>query len=210
MNFKRSSLIDHIKSKDHRAALETPGLLKDRQKCEDTQHSAEHAAVLIALKSVYWLAVKNIPLSKFKSFIDFQKDVGVNALSGLAKSQGISYDSDYAMNEFLKSLSETIEIDTCEALKDSPFVTVLVDESTYRTVTHRLVIYCKIVNPSALQPSTLYIINVQLDQDTGAAVSAAIYEEMSKRGVNPDKILGLGTDGATAMTGDFSKHFFLI
>lgn len=119
----------------------------------------------------------------------------------MSVSTGISYSSDYATHEFLQALSEVVETETQSTLRDSPYVTVLCDESTDRTVTHRLVLYCQTVNSSTMQPSTLYITNIKLDEGTGAAISAAIYQEMSKRGVDPDKILGLGTDGASAMTG---------
>ena len=42
--------------------------------------SAKEKAALVALRSVYWLVKENIPLSKFQSFITFQKGMGVEDL----------------------------------------------------------------------------------------------------------------------------------
>lgn len=201
-NFKTSTLADHIKSNDHQTALISPSLRSDMQKLQAKHHSAKEKAALVALRSVYWLVKENIPLSKFHSFIAFQKGVGVEDLAALTVSPGVSYVSDYAAHEFLKALSETIESDTKSALQNSPYVTVLADESTDRTITHRLVIYCQIIDIETMTPTTQFLTNIQLDSGTGAAVSSAIYSELEMRGVKAEKIMGLGTDGAAAMTGN--------
>ena len=200
--FKTSSMLDHIRTHDHQMSLAVPNLIEDRERVVKKMFSQKEHAVVVALKSVLWMARENIPLSKFSSFIQFQRSVGVD-LSALAVSPGVSYESDYSVHEFLQALSDVIEEDTVNSLKDSPCVTVLCDESTDRTVTHRLVIYCQIINPTTMQPETRYITNIELPGGTGAAISSALYEEMGKRGVTPDKITGLGTDGASAMTGNY-------
>lgn len=67
-------------------------------------------AVKIALKVVYWMVKENIALVKYKPLIQLLKSVGVTDLDYLAPSEGISYDTDYAVHEFLDALNETVEI----------------------------------------------------------------------------------------------------
>ncbi|XP_060556337.1 uncharacterized protein C17orf113-like [Ruditapes philippinarum] len=197
-NFRTSTFSDHVKSKDHQRSL---AACKDDFKSVMNKHfSAKEEAVLLALKTVYYLVEENIPLSKFKSLVEFQKSVGVSGYNHLSVSDGISYESDYAGHEFLKAVSDTVETHTVQKLQKSPFVTLLCDESTDRTVTHRLVIYCQVLGEDMF-PETLYLCNIRLDEGTGAAISSALYKELEKRGIGPEKIMGLGTDGASAMTG---------
>jgi hypothetical protein len=148
------------------------------------------------------MAKEGIALTKFRSLLNFLKSVGVKDLEMLSVSPGVNYDSDYAAHEFLTCISETIEQETTAVLKDSPCITALADESTDRTVTHRLIIYAQTVNKTSMQPWTMYLTNIELVDGTGAGISEAIYDEFEKRGIPKSKIMGLGTDGAAAMTGE--------
>ena len=200
-NFKTSSLKDHIKSTDHQTALIVPNLQDNLKKSQEKQQSGKDRAVTIALKSIYWIAKEGIALVKFRSLLNFLKSIGVEDLELLSLSPGITYESDYAAHEFLSSLQDAVEQKTNTVLAESPCITALADESTDRTVTHRLVIYAQTVNPISMQPWTMYLTNIELVEGTGAAISAAIFEQFEKRNVPKSKIMGLGSDGASAMTG---------
>lgn len=54
-----------------------------------------------------------------------------------------------------------------------------------------------------MHPSTHYITNIQLDCGTDASIAKEIYDQFAKHGVQPPKIMGLGSDGASVMTGTY-------
>ena len=83
----------------------------------------------------------------------------------------------------------------------SPAVTVLADESTDIAVNKRLVLYAQVSDPQTMKVSTEYVTNVKLTEGTGVAIANEIYTQLSLRGVPPGKIMGLGSDGASVMTG---------
>ena len=53
-----------------------------------------------------------------------------------------------------------------------------------------------------MQVSTEYITNVKITEETGEAIANEIYRQLALGGVEADKIMGLGSDGASVMTGN--------
>ena len=87
-------------------------------------------------------------------------------------------------------------------MSKSPVITVLANESTDITVTKRLTIYAQITNPKNMLPSTEFVTNVKITEGTGAAISGEIIQQLKSFGnSNPRNIMGLGSDGASAMRG---------
>lgn len=87
-------------------------------------------------------------------------------------------------------------------MSKSPVITVLANESTDITVTKRLTIYAQITNPKNMLPSTEFVTNVKITEGTGAAISGKIIQQLKSFEIsNPRNIMGLGSDGASAMTG---------
>ena len=84
---------------------------------------------------------------------------------------------------------------------DSPVITALTDESTDIVVNHRLAINICIVNPFDMQPSTHFLTDVRLLDGKGSSIFAAIDMELETRGIPLKKVYGLGTDGASVMSG---------
>ena len=79
-------------------------------------------------------------------------------------------------------------------------MTVLTDESTDICNHKRLTIYTQIIDEQ-MTPSTHFVTNVELEHGTGQAIADVIIDEFGKRGVSPQKIMSLGSDGASVMTG---------
>ena len=82
----------------------------------------------------------------------------------------------------------------------SPVVTILTDESTDIVVHHKLCISCRIVDPVSLQPSTFFLTDVRLERGTGKAIYDQIQLELKEHNITT-RVMGLGTDGASTMTG---------
>ena len=49
--------------------------------------------------------------------------------------------------------------------------------------------------------STEFVTNVKLGEGTGVAIADEIYTQFASCGVPPNKIMGLGSDGASVMNG---------
>ncbi|XP_069115977.1 zinc finger protein 862-like isoform X2 [Argopecten irradians] len=54
-----------------------------------------------------------------------------------------------------------------------------------------------------MKPSTMFLTNVECTDATGRGLAGEIMKELQSRGVQPGKLLSLGSDGASVMTG---KH----
>lgn len=58
------------------------------------------------------------------------KDLGIPKIACLKVSERVDYESYYAANEILTAISSQIDEDLNEKIQQSPFVTMLADEST--------------------------------------------------------------------------------
>ena len=52
-----------------------------------------------------------------------------------------------------------------------------------------------------MKPSTHYVTNIECTDSTGVGIANEIMSEFHKRGVASEKIMSLGSDGASVMTG---------
>ena len=86
------------------------------------------------------------------------------------------------------------------AFPKSSVVTVLVDESTDIANVKRFDIYTQIISEE-MKPSTHYVTNIKCTDSTGVGIANEIMSEFHKRGVASEKIMSLGSDGASVMTG---------
>ena len=101
----------------------------------------------------------------------------------------------------MDAISSVIDHQVTSQINESPIVTILADESTDITVRHKLCINMRIVNPTTLAPKTLFLTNIRLKDGTGKGMFEAITKELHDRKITLSKVMGLGTDGASAMTG---------
>ena len=110
----------------------------------------------------------------------------------------VNYDSYYTAMDLLTSLTNVIDTNITEKINASSVVTILTDESTDIVVYHKLCISTRIVDPITLQPSTLFLTDIRIDRATGKGMYNEIQKQLRIRNIDC-KIMGLGTDGASAM-----------
>lgn len=203
-NFQMSTLSRHACLKDHQMLVQAPQLRQDMKSVCEKHDNKHEAAVKILFKVLHWVVSEDIPLVKFKSLLDFlhELDKGGHNLSDLRvlKMSNISYDSAYTSSDLLECLANVVEDNLQTELQKSKFVTALADESTDIANNKRLVIYAQLISED-MRPSTRFLTNVQCDDATGKGIANSILAEFSKRGVQPGKIMSLGSDGASVMTG---------
>lgn len=200
-NFKTSTLYRHTTHKDHQRALIAPKEGKNFKQAVNKVLTNEEKGITTALKMVYWLTQEGMPLSKYGSMLRFMKSCETPYLENLKVSDTIDYSSYDTAKGLLEALSNVIDTDTTEKMKDSPVITVLTDESTDIIVHHKLCIKVRIVDPLTLHPSTLFLTDVRLEKATGNGIFSEIKCQLNQRNIAIKKVMGLGTDGASAMTG---------
>ena len=96
--------------------------------------------------------------------------------------------------------SEQVDEEALQQLTESPFIAVLADETTDITTKKRMGLYVKTADKT-LKVKTRFPTNVQLNSGSGQAIADAIEKEMNSRGISPERIIALGSDGASVMTG---------
>ncbi|XP_062573421.1 zinc finger protein 862-like [Saccostrea cucullata] len=199
--FKTSSLNRHENSQDHRDSIQAQSLSKEMNVAVAKMMTDHDSALIKAIKTVHWLAIENLPLSKFESMMDFLKDVGTPNLNFLQVGNRIDYQSYYSANEFLHAISDVIEEKTTENLQKSPFVTIYADESTDICNKKRMTMTARIINPENSRAQTVFLRDIEYENGTGEGLTSEIIKELNLRHISISKVLGFGSDGASVMTG---------
>jgi len=189
-NFRTTTLIRHVNSPDHRAALVAPVASRSLDTAIANVESKEERGILSCLKTVYWLAKECIPLNKFPSLMEHQKAVGAPDLDCLKVGDRINYSSYTSACGMLGAISTFIDNDITEKLKASPVLTIMTDESTDISVHHKLYISARIVDPVTLAPSTHFLADLRITSATGLEIFRAIETHLLERGISIDTVTG--------------------
>ena len=88
------------------------------------------------------------------------------------------------------------EVDTL--VQGSPFVSLLIDESTDISTTENLIIYIKLLNN--FNPETHLLGNVHIPNGQATTVTQIVKDILASRHVDEKKVVGFGSDGASVMT----------
>ena len=204
-NFRHSTLTRHISSVQHKSALEAQSLRCTMQKQTVSLIMAKNDAAIGGLRSVYWLGKEQLPTSKHKSLLNLQKLQGCTFPDELQVGAS-SYTSHTSAEEMQDAIVSVLLETTNEKLTSSPFIAILLDESCDISVTKKLLLYARTVSPG-FDPETLFISNMHIKNGTAKTIHAAVKETLSLRGISLDKVIVVGSDGASVMTG--SKNGFV-
>ena len=199
-NFQNTMFLRHIDTPHHRHAVQIPLELTNKEKFEEKTQSTQDKAIVALLKIIHWMAMEDLPLSKFQSLLSLQQSLGVEDLKILKEHDKLQYDSYFTANELLDSLSKCVEQNIAEKILNSPVITILADESTDISNRKRLVLYIQIIS-NTMATETFYLCNVECTDSTGKGIADAILSELSARAIPLEKVMSLGTDGASVMTG---------
>lgn len=205
-NFQNSTLTRHASLAEHRLCVEAPVQRENLKQLSNKNDSVKDKAMKVLIKSMHWLCAENIPILKFKSFVEFLHELEVPDLAILKKS-AFGYNSDFTASELLDAMAVVAENKLNDQLSHSPVVTVLTDESTDICNSKRLVLYAQLIQD--MKPTTVYINNIECTDATGRGIARTVLDEMHKRHVSSGKIMSLGSDGASVMTGKHNGNFIL-
>ena len=168
----------------------------------NTARTQKTDALISAFRCAYWLAKEGLPLAKYSSLLDFCKLQGCTAISNLESGKNATYQSWQSAEDILQSIVEVIVSDIDKQLKDSQFVSILIDETTDISVTKKMVIYGRTVTNDC-QQKTFFLGNVAFEEPhvNATLIYTRLKAFLVNRGVGVDKVFGFGSDGASIMTG---------
>ncbi|XP_078581210.1 zinc finger protein 862-like [Branchiostoma floridae x Branchiostoma japonicum] len=185
------------KEDDARAAEETGGIAQALKR----QVSLERSAFLGALRAMYWLTKNEIAHStNFPSLLDMMKGLGLTYLAHLNKAGNASYTSDEIMSEMVKVLSDVPRKEILNCIRNSPYFSLMIDETTDVAVTKQLIIYARYLTEKH-KVKTSFLGIVAIDDGKADTIVAAIQAFLTSVDLDINRMAGFGSDGAAVMVG---------
>ena len=123
-------------------------------------------------------------------------------IKSLGVGKNATYRSETTAKDFLNSAATVVREKVQKLLDESPYISILADETTDISVQKKLVVSARLLNPVTCQPSTHFLNDITIRDGTGASVYHAIEAVLIERKIPKFKIMAFGTDGAKAMTGE--------
>ena len=142
-NLQRRALTDHNKSTRHYYAR-TRWLAMNRQCKPIPQHvlcitEVMKAKIVCAMKFMYFIVLNCLPMSCYITMCNFAKDMDFGGLPTV--NDYATYGNAVSGKEFVTAISQHIESKQIEEVRSSPCFSLLLDESTDRTLESHLIVY---------------------------------------------------------------------
>ena len=204
--FQKTTLGRHSKSREHidavrKEAASTSSVSLSTMIRQGIELKKE--AVVCAMRNVYWIATEEIALLKYQSLNELMKMQGCAVTTELNMAKNAQYSSYQIAEEMLEAISLWIEqtVDTTlSTLQSSPFIGVMVDESTDNTTESTMIVYAKTFCDGEVTNHFLESIRIE-EKVTGEHLYKELSSFLETKGITLNKVSGLRTDGARAMTG---------
>ena len=201
-NFRVTDVQKHAQSRDHRLAAEAYAMKKSGvtvtaafTKIIDLREEA----ILAAMMNVYWLAKEDIASIKYNSLNELVKMQGCESIRNLFVGRNAQYSSPEVVKELQQAISQSIKNNIQKEIQNSPFYSIMLDESTDITTTKTLMVYAHVIVDGVRK--THFLADVQLYECTAVAITDVLEGVLKDYSLNPKKCIGFGSDGAKVMTG---------
>ena len=156
-----------------------------------------------SLQILYWLAKNEVAhFTKFESLRSLCRDLGCDYFKELNLGHNATYSSNRMIDEWLQILSDIIEEDVLTAVRSSPAIGLMCDESTDISVTKELILYARILSGKEVQAHFLKLTHI--NDGKAETITKAILEYLEKNDIPLSTITGFGSDGANVMVGSTS------
>lgn len=135
----------------------------------------------VALKTTHWLAKEGISTRKYFSPLSLLKFLECPSVSELKCVANANYHSDVIANELQNVTAQVIREDVENEITQSICFSLLVDESTDKSVTQKLVMYIRLVNAVDFKPITHFLNNIPVTDGKAASLTEAMLDTMRRR-----------------------------
>ncbi|KAH7292058.1 hypothetical protein KP509_29G049800 [Ceratopteris richardii] len=152
------------------------------------------------MKIVYFCALEDIPLEKYQSHCRLMRELGTPNMP--ASEEYGSYMNAVSAREMLLAIKHHVKMHLILDIRVSPFYSLLIDESTNRTIKKHLIIYVLYVTDAGKGPTKCAFVELLAVENANAkciyeAINAFINENM----LDICKLIAIATDGASVMIG---------
>ncbi|KAH7284550.1 hypothetical protein KP509_34G059300 [Ceratopteris richardii] len=152
------------------------------------------------MKLVYFCACEDLPLEKYPSQCRLQRELGTPNIP--ASDEYGSYVNPISGKDMLFALRDYLRKTILANIRSSPFYSLLIDESTDRTMEKHIIIYALYLTNGGKGPTKCSFVQL-LPIENGDAES--IYNAVSaffvESGLTTEKLMAIATDGASVMIG---------
>ena len=161
---------------------------------------AESARILACMKILYHLVVLDRAINQYEDTCDLVKHLRAPDMP--TSDEYGSYTSRQSAYDFLWAISQYLRDVNLQEVKDSPILSLLVDESTDRTLEQHLIVYvCYLARGGMGPPCMQFVELLSVPRGTREVMYNKIVELMREFEWPLEKVVGLATDGAASMTG---------
>jgi len=200
MNFRTSTLNRHLDSADHKNAVQEDAMRVTLASSREKMINEENASIIQAMKSVYWLAKEDIATHKYDSLLTFMEEVGVESIKQLSIGANATYRTHHSAEDIQDSISTVIINNVDTLIEKSPFVSILADDSTDKSTKENCIVYVKLLDN--WKPQVHFLENVKIYDGKADTIVTVIRKVISDRKIKADQLVGMGSDGASVMTGN--------
>ncbi|XP_065831015.1 zinc finger protein 862-like [Oscarella lobularis] len=140
-------------------------------------------------------------------------DFGNESLQRLTKARNKTYASEQSMQEMLAAISRSLEMSVVKAVAESPYYSIVIDESTDLSTVKQLAIVAHYLNvdTASLEVRCLKLLDMsQYVRADAKGILSAVTEYLSNPGpdlpaIPLEKMAGAACDGAAVMLGRVTK-----
>ncbi|WAR26837.1 ZN862-like protein, partial [Mya arenaria] len=149
---------------------------------------------------LYWLVKEEIPQhTKFESLVDTIKGMGMDVLNMLTLGGNANYTSNDFVNKTVVLFGNVIFRDIVAEIQQSPFYSVMIDETTDIATHSQLSIYVRYLHQGASK--TVFCSLVKVHNGKSDTIRAAVVQFLRDAKLPLNKMCTFGSDGAAAMLG---------
>ena len=195
INIRISAIQDHAKSEEHRRLIWAHqhgertmerGIAEANRTCDEAMQCLFQAA--------YYMGKELLPFCKFPGLCALLVSVKANITESL-------YHDEKSCAEILYSIATVVQKKVLDRVRDSKFYGVMIDESTDISVTGHLVVFASFVEEGMPQCVFLGLIHIEDGKKDAEVIFETLIRNMKEWGLDVDKCVAFGSDGAATMTG---------
>lgn len=222
--YKKDLLDRHLKVKDH-------SIVKKNQKESQNkiavgfakQYDKEKGIIVRQMQCVYFTAKNHISLEiypKLCKLIMPSQNQNIIAPKVVAlprqlvdntnstRSSYGTYQNHNSGKEMEKSITSIIKQELYQEINDSPFWSIMIDETTSISDEKHLAMVSKHFSHNV--PVLRYIGLIELEDCTADNILTQILEFIQNNGLNLDNLIHFGSDGASTMVGKLLANFLIL
>jgi hypothetical protein len=162
------------------------GIVEVNRACDGAMHSLFQAA--------YYVGKEVILFHKFPGLCTLLVKVKANMTEKL-------YHDEKSCSEILFCISSVVQKKVLDRVRDSRFFGIMIDESTDISVTGHLVVFASFVEEGLSLCVFLGLLHIEEREKNAYIIFETLTKSMKEWGLDFDKCVGFGSDGASTMIG---------